>query len=225
MGKSQLDKVTNNKDKILTHKIMSKLELEELLILLADRNINAFSEIYRRFFNPAFLFGLQVCDQVDLVEDVVQDYFIWLLKNCTKVREVSNFESYVLQSIRKNIYTKLKLNNSKINTRQRYQERSLHLFNIQQNIEDDLIERETILYRQNLISNELNKLPVRLKEVLYLRYFEEYSYDEIAEILGISNQVARNYASRAIKKLRARTHHLDFKKLIGIVVGIFLFGS
>jgi RNA polymerase sigma factor (sigma-70 family) len=46
-------------------------------------------------------------------------------------------------------------------------------------------------------------LPPRQKEVLRLRFLEGFDYYEISEIMKISYQVARNYASRGMKRLRS----------------------
>ena len=49
---------------------------------------------------------------------------------------------------------------------------------------------------------ELGKLPRRQRAVLALRYYEELSDTEIAEVLGCAPGTVRGYASRALATLR-----------------------
>ncbi len=51
---------------------------------------------------------------------------------------------------------------------------------------------------------EVNHLPGKYREVLYLRYYEEYQVGEIAEILGQSPALVSTHLARAKAKLRKR---------------------
>ncbi len=210
-------------DKSRLHKSISKKDLNELVVLLADQNTEAFCEIYLRFFNPMLLFGRQICSHTELVEDVVQEFFIWLLEHGNEVKHVSNFEIYAFKSLRRNIYTRLNVNRQRAKSQKRYSERTQFMIESNRmNVEEQLVASEIASAKEYLLAHELDRLPTRLKEVLFLRYYQDYSYDEISEILGISNQIARNYVSRAFKKLRERTHNLDYRKIIGLVMCILI---
>ncbi|GAA3078320.1 SigE family RNA polymerase sigma factor [Streptosporangium carneum] len=52
--------------------------------------------------------------------------------------------------------------------------------------------------------NELKTLPPKQRAVLVLRYYEDLSDQEIAELLGISRGTVRSQAARALDKLRVR---------------------
>lgn len=51
---------------------------------------------------------------------------------------------------------------------------------------------------------EVNRLPGKYREVLYLRYYEDYQVGEIAEILGQSPALVSTHLARAKAKLRKR---------------------
>ena len=50
----------------------------------------------------------------------------------------------------------------------------------------------------------LSTLPQHLREVVVLRYFEDLSQDEVAELLGVSPGTVKSTASLAVARLRAQ---------------------
>ena len=56
------------------------------------------------------------------------------------------------------------------------------------------------------VEQALRLLPDDQREVIRMRYVERLSYDEIAERLGISHDVARARVSRGLRALRANDH-------------------
>jgi RNA polymerase sigma-B factor len=51
----------------------------------------------------------------------------------------------------------------------------------------------------------LEKLPERERRILYLRFYEDLTQSEIAEVIGISQMHVSRLLARAIDKLRAMT--------------------
>jgi RNA polymerase sigma-70 factor (ECF subfamily) len=68
--------------------------------------------------------------------------------------------------------------------------------------DEQLIAKEEAARRSEYLRAAMAELPDHQREILYLRYYEEMSYKDICQILDINHQVARNYASRAIKQLK-----------------------
>lgn len=56
--------------------------------------------------------------------------------------------------------------------------------------------------RREQIHNALHKLPAKDREIIHLRYFEELSGDEVAEVLDCSTNNAYVRLHRALKKLQ-----------------------
>jgi len=180
-------------------------DLNQLAHKLAKGDAHAIEQIYRTCFHRLFHYGIQVLGSQysQEVEDVIQEFFIWLAKNHRKIKTVRNFEVYMFQSVRRNLQSSMQTTQRKKESYERYLNLTMPL---QESVADSpeqlYIKKEDQQGRSALLQAELNKLPPYQKEILYLRYFEDKSYKEIASILTITDQVAYNYVSRATKKLK-----------------------
>lgn len=63
-----------------------------------------------------------------------------------------------------------------------------------------LVGREAILH----VETALRELPVRTRDVLVLKLFEEYRMADVAHALGISKRAAEKHYARALQHLQAR---------------------
>jgi RNA polymerase sigma-70 factor (ECF subfamily) len=52
------------------------------------------------------------------------------------------------------------------------------------------------------VFNALNELSPRQREIIYLKFHQNLSYDEISEIMHINYQAARNLIYQSIKMLK-----------------------
>ncbi len=69
-------------------------------------------------------------------------------------------------------------------------------------IEDEIIMQEDSEEIRLKVENVLSRLTNRQREVIYLRYVQEYSYQEISDIMQISVAASRNLVSKSISKIR-----------------------
>jgi RNA polymerase sigma-70 factor (sigma-E family) len=122
--------------------------------------------------------------------DLVQEGLVRLRGSWSRVQRKHDPESYVRTTM-----TRLH-----INTWRRRKREHLTGDLPERSGDDDPFARvddDTDLWEQ------LSRLPRRQRAVLVLRYYEERTDAEIAEILGISRGTVRSQASRALDKLRS----------------------
>ena len=204
------------------HKYTStSIELQELSQRLFQGEAKAIELIYRSCFHKLLYYGVQVAgiNHQSEVEDVIQEFFIWLAGNREKVDHIKDFETYMFQCIRRNLQAKLSKLQKSQETFERYINRTAPLRDLEDSSPEQLhIQKEELEIKGSLVHKELNRLPPYLKEVLYLRYLEDKSYAEIAAILSINDQVAYNYVSRAIKRLKQQ--FAGMKSAIPLVFGL-----
>lgn len=187
--------------------------LPQLAARLAAGDIAAIASIYEQTYRSLFFYGLQIAGthQQYLVEGTIQDLFIWLAKNYQKVAAIDHLEAYLYQSIRRNLQQHLQAEQLKNKAFKRYQLRTKpNQPTAVDSPEKTFISQEEIASTKTFLTKHLNQLPSYQKEVLYLRFFENRSYKEIAALLSINSQVARNYVFRALSHLRKSMGKLLF---------------
>lgn len=187
--------------------------LDSLIARLVAGEVEAFGVIYRIFYNKLLRYGTIITPETEIVEDAIQDLFMWILENPQKIKKVRNFEVYLFQSLKKNLWDRLKRKNrTGAILRQFSDHQSLH--SPIDNIEQQIISKEQQAFDKDWVKKQINALPPRQKEIIFLRYYEELSYDEIAEIVSTSKQVVRNYVARALKQIRQAD---NLKKLLPLL--------
>jgi RNA polymerase sigma factor (sigma-70 family) len=55
---------------------------------------------------------------------------------------------------------------------------------------------------QDTVRRALDRLPQRMRAAVVLRYYEDMSEPEIADVLGVSRGTVKSTVSRAVAKLR-----------------------
>ena len=67
-----------------------------------------------------------------------------------------------------------------------------------QAVADHAVESDTA----EVVRRALNRLPQRMRAAVMLRYFEDMTEAEVAEVLGVSQGTVKSTVSRAVAKLR-----------------------
>ena len=159
---------------------------------------NAYSIIYHRFAQEMFSYGLRHCHDYNLIEDAIHDVFVKLYANRKRLPQVDNIKYYLYITLRNYLYNKHK---EGVTTRFVDLD-TTHLLADSSFIDDNHADPYN-LQDQDLFHIIDTILPPRQKKAVHYRYIEQLSYQEIAELMGISVQSVKNSIQKAIYKLRA----------------------
>jgi RNA polymerase sigma factor (sigma-70 family) len=191
-----------------------KLDDETLWNKIREENLEAFEVIYSRFFKHLYNYGRKICSNPITVEDAVHDMFLDLWKYRLSISPTTSVKFYLYRALRRKI---VKNDKKDLDT-------SLFDFNLDDLLsrrtlshEDDLIEIETTDQRVVRLKKHLNDLPPRQYEALVLKFYDDLSYPEIAELLAINEQSARNLVQRGLEQLRSFT-----KIFISVSIGVLM---
>ena len=168
---------------------------EVLWNLFQNGSKKAFEEIYRRNIQMLFHFGTRITSDHSLVKDSIQELFIDLWRRRKPGHEVRQVKVYLIKSFR----YKLQRVISKAGSQKTITPEELY----EQLVDESHDEEERVEQRRMQLQKSLERLSPRQREVVYLRYFQNLSNREIAEILGINYQSVSNILMRALTKMRS----------------------
>lgn len=157
----------------------------------------AFNEVFKVQFDSLYNYGLKITGKSDLVEDSIQEVFFRIWRNNIDLNTVSNVKSYLFKALRRQLFNVLKLKSSQT-------------FSIEYELngemefspEDFIITSQAEEEIQKNVMLALNRLPDRQREAIYLRYFENLSFDEISAVMNINTQSVKNSVFRGIETMR-----------------------
>ena len=162
-------------------------------------NATAFEELYRRYFQVLFSYGKSLLKDEDTVKDAIQDLFIDLWRTHKNLNQAQSVKFYLISSLRRKIHRSLQPDYF---LRDDWENVNEGLLPIHQSVEIDFTEVEQECLKKEKVSSWLRQLPTRQNEALVLRYFHNFEYAEIAQILDVKEQTARNLVQKAIILLR-----------------------
>ncbi len=134
----------------------------------------------------------------DAVYDCMQNLFIKLWVKRERLPDIANLRNYLIFSLR-NTITDFRL------AENRYEKVEIngeHHFDLKFSVESEYIRKEDSSEKALQLSKAMNDLTPRQKEFIYLKYFEEMDYNEIAEIMDMSIKATYKLNARALEALK-----------------------
>ncbi len=176
---------------------MSILSDHELWISFKNGDLNSFSVIYKRYYAPLYAYGLGMNMKDESIKDAIQEVFLKLYFNTNFEVKGDNLKFYLLKAIRNQLLDVIKLKKESVDISQ-----AGHNFSIDFTIEDKLIKEEEYNQLRLIVESVLDRLTDRQKEIMYLHFIEEISYEDIAGMMNIKVQSVRNIVFKAMEKLK-----------------------
>lgn len=190
-----LQRVTINKKIMTASTKMNDIVLWNLLI---KGDQKALEILYQKYYSLLLNYGLKCSPDRELVKDCIQDLFINLYQN-THINVTSvTVRSYLLRALRNNLTYKL-ISDKEVDSL----DNSVFHIPVNEDLFDQLFPKNDRDMRlAHRLLEAISQLSPNQKTVLYLRYVEELSYREIADVMNMNIQSSMNLSSRALTKLR-----------------------
>lgn len=176
---------------------------EDLIRQFADGNNQAFDVLLSRYKSRVFSYIFMVVRNRDLADDIFQEAFMKVIVTIKQGRytDTGKFYAFVTRIAHNLIIDHYRRERNE-NTISNEEFGDVDLFNnmklCEENVEDTLV--------RNQVFNDVNKLmrhlPDNQQEVVRLRYYEAYSFKEIADMTGVSINTALGRMRYAVLNMR-----------------------
>lgn len=155
------------------------------------------SLIFKTYFDSLYNYGIKMTGDAELIKDSIQNLFYRMWKNNIDLNAVGNLKSYLFKGLRNQILNTLELKNYLI-TKVEVDENIC----IEFSPEDYFIDIQAEEELRNRVVLALNQLSPKQREAIYLRYFQNLEYVDIAEIMNINLQSVKNNVHRGLSSLK-----------------------
>ena len=155
--------------------------------------------IFDKHIKMLYKYGYKIVPDEALVKDSIQELFIDLWRRHKTLGETASIKFYLLKCLRRKLYKMHPGNEKNLFIEDLDENQSLL---IESSYETDLIKEQTSTEKRNQILTKLNLLSKRQREAIFLKYYEDLSYDEIGSLMSLSRQSAYNLIHRALSALK-----------------------
>jgi RNA polymerase sigma factor (sigma-70 family) len=162
-----------------------------------DRHV--FSQIYRQYIQPLYNYGMKVADDPELVEDCIQELFIYLWKTRQNLGDTDSIKFYLFKALRRRIVAtqeevvRTTKKNESIGTSHQAAEFSHEQYLVYRQLEEE---------QQQRLTRSLDTLTKRQREAIMLRFYDNLSFQQVAEVMSLNIKSTYNLISKAIEALK-----------------------
>ena len=165
----------------------------------------AFGNLYQLYFKLLYNYGRKICSDVSKVEDSIHDLFVDLWRYRYNLSSTTSVRFYLYRSLRRRL-VRDKDHTLSFSDDESFFEGVLQLASPSR--ESEIIQHEATDSRVRQLKKLMNDLSPRQYEALVLFFYDEFSYSEIASILDVNEQSARNLVQRGLIHLREYGKHI-----------------
>ncbi|WP_255417119.1 RNA polymerase sigma factor [Proteiniphilum sp. X52] len=159
--------------------------------------------IYLKHIDQLYAYALHLGFDEQVAMDAIHDVFYKLCINSASLEEITHVKFYLFRALKNRLIDIQRTNKEHPQILSSDEDICENMsFRLNVTVEDELIQEEDREEIRRKVENVLNRLTDRQREIIYLRYIQEQSYEEIAELMRISVESCRNLTSKAMNKLR-----------------------
>jgi RNA polymerase sigma-70 factor (ECF subfamily) len=166
-----------------------------LLQALSEGDETAFKHLFDAYWDHIYSVAFALTKSVPLAEDMVQEIFLKIWTQRTRLAAIDRFDNYLFIVARNHIYNALK----KETLENRYRKHILDWFEARHETpEQDLLLKES----QALIRQAITRLTPQQQLIYRMTREQGLSHEQVARELNISRNTVRNHIVHSLKTIR-----------------------
>ncbi|HSG53319.1 MAG TPA: sigma-70 family RNA polymerase sigma factor [Rheinheimera sp.] len=172
---------------------MFKRSDESLIAKALNGDQHAWQQLVNRHQSALYYFGLRLLGSKDDASDLLQDVLMVLCRNLGQYRGDSSFKSWLFGIANYRAMDMLR--------RRKHSDSDDELADMAAET-DGLAEQLDSLQQQKNVQRQLRSLPLEQRLVLELKFYQQFTFDEIASQLAISSNTVKSRFYAALDKMR-----------------------
>lgn len=153
----------------------------------------AFAEIYRLHIQGLLNYGNKISPDRQLIQDTIHDLFIELWNSRQRLSDTTSVKFYLFRALRNKIFRAGRTEMSSEEDMLHLSEPSVEFLMMENEMESDRIDRLKVA---------VSRLSKRQQEAINLRYFHDFSNEEVASMMGLNYQSACKLIYSGLKFLK-----------------------
>jgi RNA polymerase sigma-70 factor (ECF subfamily) len=156
----------------------------------------ALEYLFHHYYDDLCRYTKVFTKDIAIAENIIQDLFVYIWEHRETIEIHISFESYLFQASRYKALNYKRDNSNKID--------KLTLLKEKYNGKVSVSADEAFEFKElnQIVSNAIDLLPDRCRQIFRLSRTDELSYREIAELMNISVSTIDNQVHTAIKKIK-----------------------
>jgi RNA polymerase sigma-70 factor (ECF subfamily) len=177
------------------HQTSELLQEEQVWVMQAKADPARFEPLYRKYYDGILRYLKQRMEDPEQAYDVASQVFIKAIKNLSKYEDRGvPFGSWLYRIAKSELYQTF---------REMKSNRTVSMEHVQIPTFDTLFfENQEFEYNQSILLAAMQRLKEEQLKLIEMRFFEQLSFKEIGETIGITENNAKVKTFRALEKLR-----------------------
>lgn len=181
-----------------------------------NENRSTYYKMYEHYYAYLVYLGVKKGFNTETVKDTVNDIFLYLWENRSRLQHIHNPHSYIITFFIRSLYKGEQYARVFFSSDGQYEEYMADEF-VEPASDQHLLDKEREQTLLGLINRQIDQLPPKQRQIIYQKFYLGLSYEEISKANQVSVNTVYNTVYAAMDKLRVLIPKNTFLALISAV--------